>query len=395
MIKFKNHIKLNFLLVLSMTVLLVLQSCSDDPNDLGINYLPTVDTTGVKYLDSETDTMAITSNNYKEYINTYLATLLSVGNYQNYESKALLKFYNIDRNLDSATVISATLKLTYGNYAFKDKTGLTEFNIHKVVRDLNYTTITNDSVSASDFSVSSIGGYSGVIADSTSISMAIDNNTVKDWLEYAADTGYAVKNYGIGLIPSAASSTIKGFYLINDDGTKVPTLTVIYSKNSVQDTIEFNASIGLFLANAPLTVVPNDRILLQNGIAFRDIMNFDLTKLPRNVIINNATLLFTLDSKNSFISETTEKRIIIGMVTDSINKKDSLYNNAFLLDTITYSANLNSVFQRWNSGEMSNLGITLKNYYERVNIDNFAIFPPGYSDSTKRPRLKITYTLRN
>ena len=123
-------------------------------------------------------------------------------------------------------------------------------------------------------------------------------------------------------------------------------------------------------------------------------MNFDLSKLPPNVIINNATLEFTLDNSLSYITDETDKSIVIGMVVDSVTKTDSIFTPAFLSDTIVYSISLNSVFQRWNSGIMPNLGITLKNASEVQNLDNFAIYSSAYSDPTKRPRLKITYTPR-
>jgi hypothetical protein len=264
-----------------------------------------------------------------------------------------------------------------------------------VISNLDYNTITFDSVSSSDFGNTTLGNYSGVVADSSSISLTLNNEMIKDWFEYSADTSYAVKNNGIVLSPNISSSALKGFYLINSNTDLMPKVKVVLSKNNVTDTVSLDASVGLSLSDAPASIIPNERFLLQNGIAYRNILKFDLTKLPSNVIINNVNLQFTLDKSASFISDNTDKRIVIGMVTDSVSKKDSLYNNASLLDTITYSVNLNQVFQRWNSGIMPNLGITFKNIFELQNLDNFAIYSPSASDISKRPRLKITYTLRN
>ena len=390
----------NFLLkrtvfIFSILISVIYQSCANDPNDLGLNYISSNDTTGVRFLDSEADTMSITSTNYLNYINNHFADLIFTGKYQNYESKALLKFYNLPSDKDSAKIISAVLTLKYGNYYFKDKTGLTDFNVYKVISNLDYNTITFDSVSSSDFGNTTLGNYSGVVADSSSISLTLNNEMIKDWFEYSADTSYAVKNNGIVLSPNISSSALKGFYLINSNTDLMPKVKVVLSKNNVTDTVSLDASVGLSLSDAPASIIPNERFLLQNGIAYRNILKFDLTKLPSNVIINNVNLQFTLDKSASFISDNTDKRIVIGMVTDSVSKKDSLYNNASLLDTITYSVNLNQVFQRWNSGIMPNLGLTLKNIFELQNLDNFAIYSPSASDISKRPRLKITYTLRN
>ena len=369
-------------------------SCENNPNDLGIQYVPADDTTGVYFLDSEIDTMNITSNNYKLSVNDYLANIMLVGKYQSYDSKTLLKFYQIPTDLDSSTIVSASLKLRYSNYYFKDKTGLTDFNVYKVISDLNYATITADSISPSDFGSKTLGNYSGVVADSASISFPLENNLIKDWLEYAADTSYINKNYGIAMFPNFSSTTIKGFYLLNDDVNYIPTINVIFTKNGMTDTLVLNTSLAVSINDAPLTSISPGTFLLQNGIAFRSILNFDLTKLPSNIIINNALLQFTTDKANSFISENAVKSMIIGMVTDSVNKKDSVFNDAFLLDSIVYSVSLNSVFQRWSNGVMPNLGITIRNIEERKNIDNYSIFSPTAADITKRPRLKITYTPR-
>lgn len=378
-----------------LTIFAAFQGCENDPKDLGINYIPSIDTTGIKFLDSQADTMNISSYTFKKYINNYLAENLLVGKYQDYDSKALIRFYNISVDYDSAEVLSAVLKFRYGGYYFKEKGGNTSFNVNKILTSLNFTSITFDSVNSSQISTESYGNFNGIVPDSSFISVTLDNKMIEDWLMYAADTAYPVKNYGLALVPTASSTTIKGFYLINNNVEFIPAIDVILSKNGVIDTISLNTSDGLSLSDAPESAIPSDRIFTQNGIAYRSIMNFDLTKLPGNVIINNATLQFTLDRANSFISENTDKRIVVGMVTDSVTKTDTLFIDAFLSDSIVYSVNLNPIVQRWNSGIYTNQGISMKNYFELQNLDNFVIFSPNDPDISKRPRLKITYTLRN
>ncbi|MEO8210521.1 MAG: DNRLRE domain-containing protein [bacterium] len=369
-------------------------SCENNPSDLGFTLLPSNDTVGVSYLDSQIDTMPISYNNYKQYINTSSSINMLVGNYQNYQSTALIKFIGISPDYDSVDVLSAVLTLKSSGYYFEDQTGTTAFNLFKVNSNLNYSAITFDSVNSSTFGTTSLGNFSGVVADTATLNITMDNQTADDWLEYAADSNYINKNYGIGLLPSAGSTTIKGFYSNINDGV-IPYVTIIFTKNNVEDTITLITSQYVSLSNVSSLVIPPDRFILQNGIAYRNILNFDLSKLPGNVIINNATLLFTLDNANSYISATTNKAIVIGAVTDSITKTDSLTDNSFLLDSIVYSANLNSIVQRWNTGALQNLGITMKNISEIQNLDNFVFYSPASSDSTKRPRLKITYTKIN
>ncbi len=116
------------------------------------------------------------------------------------------------------------------------------------------------------------------------------------------------------------------------------------------------------------------------------------------MIINNVNLVFKLDTKNSFISPTTDKRVVLGVVTDSAAKTDSLYLDVFQSDSNTYtlsSTGLNAIFQRWNSGIIPNLGLSMKNYYEIQNLDYFVFYSPSAPDVSLRPRIKITYTLRD
>ncbi len=375
--------------------LFYLQSCENNPNDLGFILLPNVDTTGVKYLDSQADTMAITANNYKQFINTSTSGNMLVGYYQSYQSRSLLKFIDISPAYDSVTVLSAILTLRNSGYYFKNQTGNVSFDLYNVNTNFNYSTVTFDSVNSSSFGTVSQGNYSGIPGDTGKINIEINNQTAKDWLEYAADSNYVNKNFGIGLIPNISSNTIRGFYSNSNNVDAIPYATIIFTKNNVEDTITLITSEYVSLSDAPSTIIPADNFLLQNGIAYRNILNFDLTKLPHNVIINNATLLFTLDNANSFLSTTTDKRIVIGAVTDSLTKTDSLFFDATLLDSITYTANLTAIVQRWNIGAVPNFGVTMKNSSENQNLDNFGIYSPSYPDLTRQPRLKINYTVIN
>ncbi len=386
---------LRYLLIAFSLSLVILNSCENNPGDVGLSFISPNDTTGVKYLDSETDSMEISSYSFKKLINAYVSPNMLIGKYEQYESKTLLKFTNIPGDFDSSKVLSATLVLKNNNYYYTNKTGTTAFDVFKVNQNLDFTTVTLDSIGSGTIGTTTLGSYSGVVPDSQTISITLDNQTVKDWLESAADTGYAEKNYGVMLQPTSASSTIKGFYSYNNILENIPYLSIARSKNGVTDTLKLISSESVSLSDAPETVIPQNRMLVQNGIAYRSGLNFDLSKLPTNVIINNATLQFTLDTKSSFISETGSKTMIVGLVNDTANNDDTLFVNAFLRDTINYSVALNQIFQNWNSGNLPNLGVSIRGSFELQNIDKFVFFSPESPDPATRPRLKIYYTLRN
>lgn len=383
----------NKILLLIFTAVLIV-SCENNPNDIGIVFVSSDDTLSTRILDS----IPVTNNNYKYYINNSNSPSIFVGNYQSYTSKPMLKFTNISPDLDSSVIVNAKLTLKYSDYFFQNETGVTSFNIYQMTSDFNYATVTYDSVSPSNYGNVSQGTYTGNPVDSQQINITLNNQLAKDWLEYAADTAYTVKNFGIILLPNLSSTTIKGFFSFNNTTELIPYVTIIYTKNGTLDTVELNISQYVTLSDAPASIIPADRFVLQSGIAYRNVLNFDLSKLPPNVIINNVTLTFTLDSKSSFISPTTDKRVVIGQVIDSATKDDSLFTDAFQSDSITYtlsSTSLNAIFQRWNSDVLPNLGISMKNYFETQNLDYFVFFSPSATEVSYRPKVRITYTLRD
>jgi len=215
-----NNSKLNAaLFCIAGIVILSLYTvgCADDPSSLGLNFIPPGETTGVRIFDSYIDTMEIISTNHMYYVNTSSSTNLMVGKNGDYDSKGLLLFTGLSGDYDSAIVNSAVLKLNYMNYYFPsssaDSLGQISFDVFKIEQNLNFSTITLDSVNSTSFGIISQGNYTGSpTTDSQEVFITLNSAMVKDWLEYAADTNYANKNHGIVLSPGNASSVIKGFY---------------------------------------------------------------------------------------------------------------------------------------------------------------------------------------
>src|SRR5690606_11132938 len=258
----------------------------------------------------------------------------------------------------------------------------------------SFNTITNDSINSGDIDNVVQGTFTGSPVDSAQITIDVNTQLAKDWLEYTADTSYSVKNNGVIMIPNGGN-TIKGFFSSSADESLRPSLEIIVTKNSVTDTLVFNQSESVFLSDAPSSVILPDRIYLQSGVAFRSIVNFGLSQLPSNVIINDALLTLTLDTANSYLSPVSDQRLVAAMVTDSAAKTDSL--GLITLNRVgnEYSIRFILIMQNWNSGFNPNLGLALRNLSENSTMDIFSFFGPTYSDTSVVPRLRIRYTLRD
>ncbi|MBS1493567.1 MAG: DNRLRE domain-containing protein [Bacteroidetes bacterium] len=381
---------------LPLLMFLFLAGCENNPNDLGLNFINPNDTAGSIILD----TTLITNTNFRYYTNDNGSGNMLIGNYASggnlYTSKTLIQFAGVNSNYAGATVLSAKMRLRYSKYAFKDTTGTVAFNIYKVNRALNLLSITNDSVSSSDIGTTSIGSYSGNPTDTSAIYITLDNQTMKDWLYYAADSSYATKNYGLAFVPTTASTTIKGFYSENTDVSLRPVITVVVQTTTSTDTIDFVYPSSVSLSTAPESVLPASQyFMVQNGIAFRNILKFSFPNLPTNAIINEAYLQVTLNTGMSYITSGTSNQIKVDMVTDSSTKATN--NESFVLtrlDSITYTGRINQIVQRWNSNVSPNYGLSMRCPSEIANLDNFVFYNSDNPDVSKRPRIRIRYSLR-
>ncbi|MGH2574318.1 MAG: DNRLRE domain-containing protein [Ignavibacteria bacterium] len=388
------------------SISLISMNCADEPSSLGLEFLPPGETTGVRIFDSYFDTMQITSTNLKKFVNTSASVNLIVGQLGNYSSKGLIKFTNLNSNYDSASVISAVLKLKYNNYYFpntaSDSLAQISFDIFTVQTNLNYSTITLDSVNSSSFGTTSKGSYTGSpTADSQEVNINLDTTLVNNWLKYAADTSHSVKNYGIVLSPNSASLVLKAFYSSRESASTLkPTLYFIVNKFGDIDTVTHSTSETIFLANTTLSPV-SGVFNLQAGVSYLQTMKFDLSKIPSTATINDVQLFLTLDSSRSIFTTKTSKRIAANYISDTAGLKTDLYTfygdppssnpNQYVMRLVSrFQA---SPFQRWLQGQ-TNYGLLFRANNNAVNLDLFAFHDSNSPDPNKRPRVIIKYTPR-
>ncbi|MEO8513580.1 MAG: DNRLRE domain-containing protein [Ignavibacteria bacterium] len=377
--------------------------CADDPSSLGLNFIPPGETTGVRIFDSYIDTMPITSANFRYYVNTSGSKNLMVGKSGSYETKALVQFGDLGDTHDSATVISAKMFLKYKNYYFpqttSDSLGQIAFDVFKVEQSLNYSTITYDSVSTTAFGNVSQGSYIGIpTADTQEVEISLNTSMVKDWLEYAADSSYSVKNYGIVLSPGNSSVCIKGFYSSNNDDAVKPRLEIILTKNNVTDTISTKTSANISLSNTSFTP-STETFNLQAGVSFVQQMHFDMSHIPSTATINDVQLYLALDSANCIFSAQSTYNILGQFINDSSGLKSDLFtfygnpsgNGQYMMRLV--SNGTPSPFARWLSGE-TNYGLLLFAGNQTVNLDRYVFYKESASDPLKRPRVLIKYTPR-
>jgi hypothetical protein len=384
---------IRIILVLLVITFPLFYGCENNISDEGLSYISS-DTIGTFLLDSQIDTMNVVSNNFIKYINTISSTNMLVGKYSNYESKSLLRFTGLPSVYDTTTVVSAKLNIRYNNTFYQDSLGITSFNIYSVNKYYDFTTLTYD-LFYNEIGTNVVGTYSGTPLDTSLITIPLDNQTVGDWLKYAHDTNYANKNHGIILLPNLSSTTIKALY--SSVSGFYPTITaVVLEPSGKYDTLTFSTSEFVSLNYVPqINTIPG-RIIIQNGIAIKDILKFDISKLPGKVIINQATIEMKIDWANTFFTKGNDTRLTLNMLTDtSTLANDGITYYSLQTDTNTFVLYIRESVQKWNNGTYPNLGVLLKNIYDYSNLDRYVFYGLDYPDASKRPRIKIRYSLRN
>lgn len=378
---------------------LFLSGCENNLSDEGLSYI-SGDTLGTLLLDSQKDTMNLTSHNFIKYINTFSSANIMVGKSGDYESKALLRVLSLPSNYDTVNVLSAKLNFRYKKTFYEDSLGAISFNIYKLNKYYDFSTLTYDEF-YNEIGTDVLGTYTGTpTTDTVEISIPFDNETVKNWFKYAHDTNYVDKNYGIILVPNSSSNTIKSFYSYQNVSSYyyyIPNLTVVISYSTgVLDTLAFNYTEAVSLNHVPQINSLPGRIVIQNGIAIKDIFKFDFAKIPAKSIINQAVLELQLDSINSFKSSGVDTRMIAYMLTDTAElTNDGVTYYSVEKETGTYSIYLTVAVQKWINGAYTNFGVLLQNIYDYSNLDRYVFYGPDYPDVTKRPKVRIRYTIRN
>lgn len=384
-----------FQLVLVIAILITIQGCEEVPTDVGGGFISPDDTLNVRQIDSQTDTIQLLASPYKKAFSNYISPFIMVGKTSDLEASGLLRFNNLPTGFQGATVNTATLYIKYSNYYFTDSLGAIGFNVHRLNQNYSFASVTSDSIDMNSYDPTPVGNFVGSPVDSVTVEVSLDSKMIKDWLEFAADPKHPVSNNGMIFIPNNTSNSIKGFISSLGEALETPYMEINLTVAGNDSTITLNTSESNFIADGDLSQLPSDRITLQGGVAFQNFFRFDLSKLPPNVIINEARLEMYIDTASSYFFPVSERRFVATLITDSTTFQDSLSVINSQITGDKYVLQFNPIAQFWNNGTFPNYGIGLSTLSKRLNIDRFVFYSPTFADVSKRPRLRITYTIRN
>ncbi len=371
-------------------------SCSDSPSSIGSELL-SGDNIIIGNIDSFSDSLYQSSSFYREKFSLGNSSKLFLGKKNNLEASILLKFYYVlpdsliePVNHDSVTVIQAKLRLSKG-YVFTkdDESQPIDFTVHKV--NSSWTTgFTEDSLSLLIFDAADLSSDRSF--SDTLFSFLLNTNESLQWIKESADTSLD-QNKGIYIRPAPSSQKIVGFEAFSEGLTNFATLeTIIETLDGRRDTIfaALIADVSVVKENSPL--VFEKKIVLQAGAGYMSKLYFDISKLPKNAVINYAELILTKDTVQSVFGDDFTNSLAAFFVTDSAaNALDSTISATLNSNDSSFIGPITSYVQRWQAGE-SNQGLQIVPAGLIEGLELFILEGSNALDLSKRPRLKITYT---
>jgi hypothetical protein len=379
-----------------LIIFIILPSCQDEPSSIGVELI-TGDLVEIRTYDSQIDTVNQSSSYFKNVISLGSSTWILLGKYQDIEASTLLKFIFgfsdslrtdvIDGNIN---VLDSWIVLR-DRYTFGDTLASMEFTTHKVNSSWSFTQFTIDSLSKLQFESEDIG--SNLIATDSNYTFNLDESLVLSWMKNSADNTLE-SNEGIYLIPKDISGKVTGFEALTALSSEAAKLFVVIEKSGVYtDTINGFIIGDVSLVDGEVPGLPSGLIGMQSGIAINSKLQFDVSGLPKGLVVNNAELILTRDTLNSVSGTIFNNSLRASFLrySDSLNTQGTAVSLTFSGNK--YTGNITSFLRNWIDTDENN-GLLLQAGNQFDGLELFAIYGSDALDLSLRPRLKVTYTIK-
>ena len=370
---------------LPIAVLFLLGGCADDPpNPVGIGLVPSADRVKIRSYD----TTAISSSTYTTRISGS-TTLVMLGKYQDDKAWTLMQFYIDSTKYPLTKLDSVTLSFRI-NYRFRDSSGVVAFTLHNMRTTWYQGSFTLDSLQLipNCYSDTILGSYTLTVhpTDST-VSIRLDTSAARTWISNGQSS--------IILVPKDSSTIIIGIGTVASYADQNPKLTIAYHDTAnVPYSDSMYAYQRMSVAENALPVV-TQHMFAQGSVAVRSKLKFDVSGIPANVSITEATLRISLDTVLSVRNSASDNSIIALFAVDDSAKPavggyygvSSLSNGSVLTIPVT------SLVQQWAArGAAVNHGIVLRAYNEYTTIERYAMYDVTALPAL-RPKLLIKYSV--
>ncbi|MFC2130789.1 hypothetical protein ACFLSQ_05095 [Bacteroidota bacterium] len=414
-----KKIKKNVIVPGFITLILLFNSCNEEPTNMGYTLLQ--DTITI-YPISTNDTSLITGvGSYRHYLNTINRGIIHIGKFNEYEAISLLRFTEPVKGTDSLDflvdyttdeIISCKISMPVNRYALGDSLnpGALSFTLYKIV-DYWSNLTTWDSLFTGNLidMTKPVGEFNGDIEQKDTIpniEFDFDKELALEWIKdwYRYKNGDTINNivWGIAFKPNDNSSVIRQFAGPAIGGQENTTkLTLIYLDSSgVEDTLEMVSAI-----DKPFYKTPEfnpEELIVEGGATIRGLMYFDVSMIPPVSAIHSAQLELTLDmEKNLFGNFGLDSTILAELPADndSASFKEEKFIRSYYAERTEdkfYFTSITSAIETWNRKDGKGLIVFhpdgSQNEYRE--LDKMTFYGLNAPDSAKLPKLTIIYSTR-
>ena len=398
--------------VLILLSVAIIYSCKEAPSSFGEEFIPP----GDRYNFQQAESTSIKDSTYRNEgfpeTNAYSQQFV-LGKLGDFKSTVLIRFPltapdSIKTMLSEGRIsIKSTWVEMISSHYYGNKTGNFDFTVHKIlnqtdIRKINSTTFPSVVFDAADIS-------SNRIIKDTLTTFNLDKDVVTDWIKVQYDSINTPRNYGVMFIPTPSTNKLVNYFAYENTiskGVRVFFEFVKTGTGAYTDTLNAFATLDTYYAEKPIPVETDKYIYVTGGVTLQNKIKFDIPLLPNNAVMNKATLELYLDSAKSVVANPVDTNytamgiiVNVGVVTQSGSiQVDSASVNYITKqsapNTKKYFGDITSFAQRWINLN-ANYGLILSISGGEYDATSLSFYGSNYPDPALRPRLKITYTLRN
>ena len=392
-------IRLFKIFILTSALISILVSCTDDITSIGKDLLSNKDIIDILFINSEEGAFEQQSKYYTDSLSLTTSSMLLLGKHDNVESTMLMKFLiflpdSIKDAVNDGTlqVLNSTLEIV-PIYTYADKSNYFDFNVHKINSAWNSLTFDKDSLenlNYDDIDLSSNRNYTDTL-----ISLDFDKELTQEWLNYSAADDQANNNNGIYFNYEASSDKVVGFPAISySEDNKLARLKIVVEvPGSFTDTVEVEVTSDVHVVLGDLPVGNQENIFIQGGIVVRANLMMDVSQIPDNTIINQATLKLSYDESESLIGTKTSDSLGVAALSDyEANILDeTLPPTLMKREGSVYTGDITRFVQSWVSNQ-ENYGLQIFLVNEITTVNKVALKGASPTDPNLKPYLEIIYT---
>jgi len=374
-----------------MLFVLFIAGCAETPTTVGAKLLPNGD---LLRLDT---TVVSATRSYNGIVipATSISPRVLVGNVDNIQCWGIYRFSLLPDSIKSIPIVSAELDLRT-IYHFGDSLAPFSMTVHQILMNWATDSLTIDSLKAPGFYRSSPSGVwnSSSIGDTSTLTIPLDTTMIRSWGTLNDTT---LNNFGVLLRPTN-NGVVKGFgsFMVSDPALGPKLLLRLRNAAGTIDTLSLTVGGQRYVTTGLNSAWASDstHLWVQNGVANRGYVEFDVSAIPLHAAVHKATLELTLDAQRSKFNYFTADSAYVYFTGDdgsTLSYIVGIGTPAQVGTSKVYQFPVGAFVQRWVRGSVLKR-MAIAGFDENFALDLFSFYG-AQSTKAVKPKLTIIYSI--